>query len=127
MKIRDLRKGSSNVLLIAEAGYIVNFYLDNSGMVILIQMIFGNNSQKYNRKYLNAEKETYVPCPFNTVVISHHDNILPSPISADSRVENSDFVFRCLHHFFHLALSPSMHSTQIFGASTVKRFSHGLG
>lgn len=42
----------------AEAGYSVHFYLDNSGMVILIQMIFGNKSQKYNRKYLNVEKET---------------------------------------------------------------------
>lgn len=127
MKIRDLRKGSSNVLLIAEANYIVHFYLDNSGMVILIQMISGNNSQKYNRKYLNVEKETSVPCPFNTVVISHHENVLPPPISADSRVEISDFILRCLHHFFHLGLSPSMQSTQMFGASTVKRFSHGLG
>lgn len=42
----------------AEPGYVVHFYLDNSGMTILIQMIFGGNSQKYNIKYLNVEKET---------------------------------------------------------------------
>lgn len=42
----------------AEAGYIVHFYLDSTGMMNLIQMLFVVNSQKYNRKYLNVEKET---------------------------------------------------------------------
>lgn len=96
-------------------------------MMISIQMTFGDNSQKCNRKNLNVENETKIPCPFNTVVTFHLDNVFPSPIPADSRVENSDFIFRYLHHFIHLALSPSMQSTQTFGASTVKRFSHGLG
>lgn len=43
---QSFKENSPNILLMAEAGYIVHFYLDSSGMVILIQMIFGDSSQK---------------------------------------------------------------------------------